>query len=121
MRLSILAKSSSNPDNPYNVDFIKEDGRMKIFCSCPAGSLGQLCKHKIEIIQGNLKRLHNSKDKHKLEELFKILDGTTVLNLVNDYYQKIKDIEERQNDLKKELTVLKHELARKMTQGIVLP
>ena len=116
MKISILAKSSSNPEKPYSVDFIKEDERIKIFCSCPAGIHRQLCKHKIELIQGNKKRLHDSNDLEALNQASTLFSDTEFLNHIANYYQKIKEIEK----LKKGLKEIKLDLAKKMIQGIEL-
>ena len=120
MKLKILAKSSSNPEFPYDVIFRKKNGEITISCSCPAGSLGWLCKHKLELIQCNQRMLHNPNDKKSLDAISELLEGSAVLSIVNEYCQKVKDIEKRQNDLKEELKALKHQLARKMNQGINL-
>ena len=51
MKLVILVKSSSG--DPYRVNIDGDESGIRIFCHCPAGSLTQLCKHKIAIAKGD--------------------------------------------------------------------
>jgi uncharacterized Zn finger protein len=42
----------SAPD-PYEVVFDKKGGNLTATCSCPAGLMGQYCKHRFRILAGN--------------------------------------------------------------------
>lgn len=49
---SFLVQGSS--PEPYEVVVKYSDKKFNIFCDCPAGELGQNCKHKLQIIKGEL-------------------------------------------------------------------
>lgn len=42
----------SSPD-PYIVAFIKDDEGLVATCTCAAGSVGQYCKHRLAILNGD--------------------------------------------------------------------
>jgi hypothetical protein len=39
MDITIFAKSSSQTETTYSVNFIIDDGKLHVYCSCPAGYL----------------------------------------------------------------------------------
>lgn len=44
---------SGSADEPYRVVIEKSGSNLNAFCTCPAGSNGQVCKHKMRLINGN--------------------------------------------------------------------
>lgn len=42
----------STPD-PYEITFIKDGDSLTAICSCPAGTFGNFCKHRIAILDGD--------------------------------------------------------------------
>lgn len=38
---------------PYIVRFRKDGANLKARCTCPAGTVGQYCKHRIRILEGS--------------------------------------------------------------------
>ena len=49
--LIFLVKGSSA--DPYEVTFIKDGESLTALCTCPAGTYGNYCKHRIAILGGN--------------------------------------------------------------------
>ncbi len=38
---------------PYTVTFVQDAGRLSAHCTCPAGTTGQYCKHRLSILAGS--------------------------------------------------------------------
>ncbi|WP_159015717.1 SWIM zinc finger family protein [Cognatiluteimonas profundi] len=54
-RIEFYVKGSSI--DPYKVVFEKIAGNLNAFCTCPAGSNGQVCKHRMRLLSGNAEGL----------------------------------------------------------------
>ena len=80
--IEILSKSSSG--NPYTVKFYKDKNKLYAFCSCPAGQNRKLCKHVIQMINGEDSILYDSNQKTFLDELYLYLQGTPIPSLVSE-------------------------------------
>jgi uncharacterized Zn finger protein len=48
----ILHVKGSSPD-PYELTFIKDGASLTALCNCPAGTFGNLCKHRVAILDGD--------------------------------------------------------------------
>ena len=53
--LVFLVKGSSA--DPYEVTFIKDGASLTAICTCPAGTYGNFCKHRISILDGTAQAL----------------------------------------------------------------
>lgn len=51
--LEFLVEGSAK--DPYEVIFIKNDDNLTAICTCPAGTYGNVCKHRTTIIEGDAK------------------------------------------------------------------
>ena len=49
--LTIHVKGSSS--DPYELTFIKDGDSLTALCNCPAGTFGNLCKHRVAILDGD--------------------------------------------------------------------
>lgn len=67
MKLTLQAKSSS--EGSYPVEFSDESGALRVFCHCQAGSLQQMCRHKLGLLKGDYKMLLNPAEQSLLEQL----------------------------------------------------
>ena len=50
-QLEFLVKGSAK--DPYEVIFIKDGENLTAICTCPAGTYGNVCKHRVSIIDGD--------------------------------------------------------------------
>jgi hypothetical protein len=114
----ISVKSSSNPDEPYTINFIREDGKVSVFCSCPAGIRGQLCKHKTGLIENNEALLFDAEEVASLVTAHQLIMGTSMLDVYQDFKERKDAIEAQQKKLKKELSGLKSGFGRQLQEGI---
>jgi hypothetical protein len=48
--LTFLVKGSAK--DPYEIIFIKDGDSLTAICNCPAGTYGNLCKHRVNILEG---------------------------------------------------------------------
>ena len=53
--LTFLVKGSSK--DPYEVIFIKDGDSLTAICNCPAGTYGNVCKHRVSILDGSTQSL----------------------------------------------------------------
>ena len=119
MDIDIFAKSSSQPESPYNVNFIIKDGLLRIHCSCPAGIYGQLCnKHKTSFIEGDFNMLYDLSQQHLLNDIVATIDAASLKNEYLRFKNRKTEIEKIQLKLKNELKNIKNDLAKKLQNGI---
>jgi uncharacterized Zn finger protein len=73
--LTILVKGSSA--DPYELIFIKDGASLTAICTCPAGSFGNLCKHRVAILDGDTSAVVGD-DASKVPTVVGWLSGTDV-------------------------------------------
>jgi hypothetical protein len=118
MDINIFAKSSSQPESPYKVNFIIKDGLLRIYCSCPAGTYGQLCKHKTSFIEGDFNMLYDISQQQLLDDIVATINASPLKNEYSRFINRKTEIEKIQRKLKKELKDIKNDLAMKLQNGI---
>ena len=74
---------------PYRVAFWKEENSRDIHsgCGCPAGKRMQYCKHRFQLIEGDLTNLDDSTEnaKEKLEILYNWLEDSDIGDFFEDF------------------------------------
>ena len=74
---------------PYRVAFWKEENSRDIHsgCGCPAGRRMQYCKHRFQLIEGDLTNLDDSTEnaKEKLEVLYNWLEDSDIGDFFEDF------------------------------------
>ena len=105
--LIFLVKGSSA--DPYEVTFIKDGSSLTALCTCPAGTYGNFCKHRISILDGSTDMIA-SDNADQAAIVVSWLEGTDVGTALSEMRQaeKISDPE------KKALSAAKRKLARTM-------
>ena len=99
----------SSPE-PYTVQFKKSGDKLSAYCSCPAGENGQICKHRMRILEGNTEGLVSSNaEEVKVAESW--LKGSNIETALAD----IRSAEVRFEAAKKELALLKKNLAKALS------
>ncbi|MGI9270814.1 MAG: SWIM zinc finger family protein [Woeseiaceae bacterium] len=74
-QLDFLVKGSSA--EPYEITFIKDGDSLTAICTCPAGTYGNFCKHRIAILDGDSKAV-SSDNADKVATVVEWLPGTDV-------------------------------------------
>jgi len=118
MEINIHAKSSSNPDEPYEVSFLHTDGKISVLCNCPAGEWGKLCKHKTALISNDTKMLFDADELPLLEQIHELIQKTSLIDVYSNFDVRRKEIETQQRKLKKELSDIKNQLGRLLHDGV---
>lgn len=76
---------------PYRVSFWQKDGILKSACTCQAGKKGMYCKHRFQLIDGDVTNL-KSNNYDDLLKLNNLLEKTN-FNSIYSYFCSVKKIE----------------------------
>lgn len=95
--------------DPYEVTFIKDGDSLTAICTCPAGTYGNFCKHRIAILDGNAKGVC-SENAADAATVVTWLPGTDVEAALLELRQAEKD----KDPDKTALNAAKRKLARAM-------
>lgn len=106
-QLVFLVKGSSA--DPYEVTFIKDGSSLTAICTCPAGTYGNFCKHRISILDGNAQSISSANSK-EASTVVDWLAGTDVEAAL----QELRDVEKTSGSDKNVLNAAKRKLARAM-------
>lgn len=105
--LVFLVKGSSA--DPYEVTFIKDGSSLTAICTCPAGTYGNFCKHRIAILDGNFSAI-SSDNATQAAIVASWLPGTDVEAALSE----MREAEKVADPEKKVLNAAKRKLARAM-------
>lgn len=106
-QLVFLVKGSSA--EPYEVTFIKDGASLTAICTCPAGTYGNFCKHRIAILDGETKAI-TSDNADQAATVVGWLPGTDVAAALSD----LREAEKVAGTDKTALNAAKRKLARAM-------
>lgn len=96
---------SSSSNEVYTVTF-KFDNLISINCNCQAGSVKMLCKHRLNLMDGDITALANKSDASLLSEILNKIDKTKVSALYSDLNTieaELKILEATRKKLRKEI------------------
>ena len=118
MEINIHAKSTSKPEEPYEVTFLFKDNRLSVLCNCPAGEWGKLCKHKTALISNDDTMLFVTDELPLLEQAQELIQKTSLMDVFTNLDIRRKELESQQRKIKKELSNIKSQLGRMLHEGI---
>jgi hypothetical protein len=95
--------------DPYEVTFIKDGASLTALCTCPAGTYGNFCKHRISILDGNTNAI-SSDNADQAVTVVGWLPGTDVEAALSE----MREAEKIADPDKKVLNTAKRKLARAM-------
>jgi uncharacterized Zn finger protein len=96
-------------DEPYKVLFRKSGNNLIALCTCPAGTVGQYCKHRLGILKGLTNNIVSENEEYvKVVESW--LHGSNIEKVLN----QLKEAENSLESAKKNVSLLKKKLARSM-------
>lgn len=116
MKIKLYARSSSR-DEPYSVDFINEQGRIFIYCDCPAGepAHGQgLCKHKLKLSCGDSSMLFDKNQINELNQVCEWIKDSELIRAIDELNNTENEVEQ----IKKRIKKIKGKIAHSMKEGI---
>lgn len=85
--IEFLVKGSGK--NPYKVTFQKNDGHVYAGCDCPARKSGLVCKHILNIVDGDITD-SVSGGPVELDAINNLLQGTRFLEIYTEYKRGLK-------------------------------
>lgn len=94
---------------PYELTFIKDDASLTAICTCPAGTYGNFCKHRIAILDGKTSAI-TSDNADQVPMVCEWLAGTDVAEALSE----LRAAEKVSGQDKTALNAAKRKLARAM-------
>jgi len=82
--------------------------RVRFTCTCPAGEIGQVCKHRLSLLNGDITRLMS--DTAEVERLRDLVRGSKV----EKHFQELENLKSELERLKRLEAAAKKALAREM-------
>ena len=109
MEINFLVQGSAK--DPYEVTFIKDGDNLAALCTCPAGKMGQYCKHRINILGGSIKNVvsENVDDVKVVESWLPGTDVETALIEVLAAEKEFKAAKQNLMNYKKKLARVMHD------------
>jgi uncharacterized Zn finger protein len=104
---TITFRVQGSASEPYVTTFKREGAKLKAHCSCPAGEVGQCCKHRLNIFQGATEGIVSGNET-EVQVVVAWLKGSDVERAL----QQVREAESRLEDAKKQLNGSKKALAR---------
>lgn len=104
---TIQFKVQGSAAAPYTTTFAHDGANLTAHCTCPAGEVGQYCKHRLRILSGETDGIVSGNEKDVLI-VKSWLNGTDVESALNG----LADAQSRFDEAKKELEKCKKNLAR---------
>lgn len=105
----LIFKVKGSSSDPYEVTFIKDGASLTAICTCPAGTFGNLCKHRVAIIDGKSESIV-SENADQVPKIAEWLRGTDVEVALTE----LRAAEIVKGFPKEEIKILKRNLARVM-------
>lgn len=102
-KIKFAVKGSAS--EPYEVVFRKDGDRITASCTCPAGAFGQLCKHRLRIMLGDLSGI--------ISENFlavKDVQGWVSTTEIGNILLELQQAENQLEDAKKRIALSKKQL-----------
>ena len=111
-QIMVVKIESSSSGEIYEILLENKNGLVKVDCSCPAGQMEVLCKHRIALLNGDISVLLNESDANAVTDFLNEIEDK-IANLFAELNETTKEIE-RLNGVKK---VQKRIISRKLSHG----
>ena len=109
---------SGDSGNSYTITTERNhSGKISMKCTCPAGEMETLCKHRLDILEGNFKRVDDA-SKYKIDELQCILLEHNFKIKIQEYFNELSRLEKNQKEIKKQISNLKKKFGKALGIGI---
>ena len=105
----LIFRVKGSSAEPYELTFIKDGDSLTALCSCPAGEYGNVCKHRISILDGDSGAIV-SDNVDGVQIITDWLRGTDVEAALAEF----RDIEGSKDGPKSALVAARKKLARAM-------
>jgi uncharacterized Zn finger protein len=105
--LVFQVKGSSS--DAYEITFIKDGSSLTALCTCPAGTFGNLCKHRVAILDGKFDSI-TSDNADQAPKVAEWLVGTDVEAALS----ALREAERSKEQSKEEISAMKKRVAKAM-------
>lgn len=105
----LIFKVKGSSGDEYELTFIKDGDSLTALCTCPAGTFGNLCKHRVGILNGSSKAI-TSDNADQVPKVVEWLVGTDVEAALKE----LRAAEKNKAASKDEIAALKRKAARAM-------
>ena len=112
MNTDIQVRSSSS-DEVYTVNFKVENGMTSITCNCKAGQMKMLCKHRLNLLDGDVSAIVDESDKSVLPNVLGEIDQEKIANI----FTELEEVEQEMYDLNIINKKLKKEVGIRFSDG----
>ena len=82
----------------YSIELIKKDNKLHTYCSCSAGLFRKHCKHVMDVLAGDYKRIE---DKDQIEQLKTFMSDVNELPKLSEVAARIAELEKQVKALNK--------------------
>ena len=107
---TITFSVQGSAEAPYEVEFRRDGANLTAYCTCPAGAVGQYCKHRLRILQGDNEGVVGGREE-EVQVVATWLAGTDVEAAMLE----LAKAEALFEQAKKDVSALKKKLARALT------
>ncbi len=76
-------KVAGSATEPYELTFIKDGDSLTALCTCPAGEFGNICKHRIDVLDGKTAAISGDYD-NEVTRVREWLIGTDVESALSE-------------------------------------
>lgn len=116
MNESFLVRSSSG--DPYKVHFETVEGvGLRVFCTCPAGVTGSICKHKTTLMEGDAALLIDGADAARLSGVVASGEFLRLLEMLRPMGEELAAIGREIDVLKRAEKVVKARIGDTLRRG----
>jgi len=112
MKRIIKVKSSSSAEM-YDVILNNQDGLISLSCTCKAGVHKMLCKHRIDLLNGDTSKLSDANDIQFVEEFLNCIE----IDKLDNIFSELMDVEKEIERLSKKRSKLRKDIGIKLNEG----
>jgi len=105
----IIFRVQGSAPEPYVVVFKKAGNSLMASCTCAAGEMGQICKHRIGILEGSAEGIVSA-NQAAVKRIGELLGGTSLEAALSE----VRKAEDHLQTAKKELTIAKKKLSQSL-------
>ena len=83
----ITLNANSSSGKPYDVVFSFDNGKLSVTCTCKAGTMNTLCKHRIAFLRGDATMLFDPTQADQLATIITWVEKTEIQTLLSELNQ----------------------------------
>lgn len=91
---------SSDGHSKYQVTFTWKEPNLTVVCTCPAGVLGKMCRHKESLMNGDASALFDPKECSQLSDTMQWIRASAISEAIENCKSAQIDFENAQKTLK---------------------